>query len=106
MMSSWCPYLKALADERRFRIVREVAAAGELTCGQLVEKFDLSQPTISHHLKILVSAGVLQVRNVAQHHYLSVDAALLDTVGELLPRRTRGEPRRKRPLRAKTAAGR
>ena len=50
--------LRALADPSRFRMVQEIAAAGELSCGQIAEKFDVSQPTISHHLKILADAGV------------------------------------------------
>src|SRR5438105_9346002 len=54
--------LKALADPTRFRMVQEIAAAGELTCGQVAGHFDVSQPTISHHLKILSDAGIIQTR--------------------------------------------
>ncbi len=77
--------LKALADSKRFRMVQELAAAGELSCGQLGSRFDLAQPTVSHHLKILVEAGVLVARQQAQHHLISVNHALLDRVSELLP---------------------
>jgi len=45
--------LKALADKRRFRMVQTIAAAGELSCGELGAYFDLAQPTVSHHLKIV-----------------------------------------------------
>jgi ArsR family transcriptional regulator len=77
--------LKALADPNRFRMVQELAAAGELSCGQLAAHFDLSQPTMSHHLKILVDAGILDVRAEGKHHYVRVDRVLLDGLAALLP---------------------
>ena len=85
--------LKALADPTRFRMVREIAAAGELTCGQVGEKFQLTQPTISHHLKRLVDSGVLTVRHAGQNHYISVDRTLLARVIGLLPSRLRPRPK-------------
>jgi ArsR family transcriptional regulator len=69
--------LRALADERRFRMVQTIAAAGELSCGELGAHFDLAQPTVSHHLKILVDAGVLRTRRAGKHHYVAVDAKVL-----------------------------
>ena len=79
--------LKALSDSNRFRMVQEVAAAGELSCGQVVERFSLSQPTISHHMKILTEADVFSVRREGQHIFISVNNALLGELGALLPRR-------------------
>ena len=79
--------LKALSDANRFRMVQEIAAAGELSCGQVVELFHLSQPTISHHMKILTGANVLSVRREGQHCFISVKHGLLDEISELLPRR-------------------
>ncbi|MCI0573356.1 MAG: metalloregulator ArsR/SmtB family transcription factor [Myxococcaceae bacterium] len=79
--------MKALADPKRFRMVQEIAAAAELSCGQVGERFLLSQPAISHHLKILVDAGILLVRHEAQHRFISVDHALLREVGEVLAAR-------------------
>jgi ArsR family transcriptional regulator len=87
--------LKALADPSRFRIVQEIAAAGELSCGGVAELFDLSQPTISHHMKILADAGILVTRAEGKHHYTSVNHALLERLGELLPARL--SPDAKRP---------
>ena len=49
--------LKALGDPTRFRMMQEIAAAGELSCGEVADLFDVSQPTISHHLAILIAAG-------------------------------------------------
>jgi ArsR family transcriptional regulator len=79
--------LKALADPTRFRIVREVARASELNCGQVCALFSLSQPTISHHLKLLADAGVLVVRREGQRAHVTVNRELLDAVLALVPER-------------------
>jgi ArsR family transcriptional regulator len=77
--------LKALAHPRRFKMIREIAAAGELSCRQIGERFPLSQPTVSHHLKILGEAGLLQIRQDAQHHFVSVNRGLIQQVVSVLP---------------------
>jgi ArsR family transcriptional regulator len=55
------PLLKALADPARLRLLSLVASHedGEACVCDLNEAFDLSQPTISHHLKVLHEAGLL-----------------------------------------------
>ncbi len=88
--------LKALGHARRFRMVQELAAAGELSCGQLGDKFDLSQPTVSHHLKILMEAGLVTTRHQGQHHFLSVNHELLGELAALLPARLK-KPQAKKP---------
>ena len=52
--------LKALADPTRLRLVSMVAAhdGGEACVCDLTETLGLTQPTVSHHLKILVEAGI------------------------------------------------
>jgi ArsR family transcriptional regulator len=89
--------LKALSDANRFRMVREIAAAGTLGCGQVGERFALGQPTVSHHLKVLADAGILVVRREGQHAIISVDSLLLDEVVALLPARLRSRPVAVRP---------
>ena len=56
------PLLKALADPVRLRLMSLVASheGGEACVCDLAAAFDLSQPTISHHLKVLHDAGLLQ----------------------------------------------
>lgn len=58
---SIAPLLKALADPVRLRLLSLVAAheAGEACVCDLGDAFDLSQPTISHHLKVLHEVGLL-----------------------------------------------
>jgi ArsR family transcriptional regulator len=77
--------LRALGDPTRFRMVQEIAAGGELCCGQVAERFDVTQPTISHHLKVLCLAGLLSVRNQGKHRYISVNQPLLSNLASLLP---------------------
>jgi ArsR family transcriptional regulator len=53
---------RALADPTRVAIVNCLSAADEVCVCNLTETFDLSQPTISHHLKILREAGLVESR--------------------------------------------
>ena len=55
------PLLKALADPVRLRLMSLIAShsGGEACVCNLNDAFDLSQPTISHHLKVLHDAGLL-----------------------------------------------
>jgi ArsR family transcriptional regulator len=51
---------KALADPTRVAIVNSLSAAEEVCVCNLTATFELSQPTISHHLKILREAGLVE----------------------------------------------
>ena len=51
---------RALADPTRVAIVNRLSGADELCVCDLTAAFDLSQPTISHHLKILRGAGLVE----------------------------------------------
>jgi ArsR family transcriptional regulator, arsenate/arsenite/antimonite-responsive transcriptional repressor len=72
------PLLKALADPVRLRLLSLVAshAGGEACVCDLNEAFDLSQPTISHHLKVLHDAGLLdrEKRGVWAYYRVRTDA--------------------------------
>ena len=65
--------LKALADRSRFRMAQQIASAGELSCGQVGAHTRLTQPTVSHHLKILADAEIVCVRREGQHAILSIN---------------------------------
>jgi ArsR family transcriptional regulator len=82
------PLLKALADPVRLRLLSLIAshAGGEACVCELTDAFDLSQPTISHHLKVLHEAGLLDrdkrgvwVYYRARTQALSALAALIGT---------------------------
>lgn len=53
---------KALSDPARLRLFATIASSdtGEACVCDLVDTIDLTQPTVSHHLKVLVDAGLLQ----------------------------------------------
>lgn len=58
--------LKALADETRWRIVRELLAA-PLTVGELTEHLDVTQYNVSKHVRILREAGILETERDGKH---------------------------------------
>jgi ArsR family transcriptional regulator len=51
---------KALADPTRVAIINSLSAADEVCVCNLTDAFGLSQPTISHHLKVLREAGLVE----------------------------------------------
>lgn len=69
----------ALSDPTRRAIV-ETLAAGEAPFGALAERFDISRPAVSQHLKILREAGIVVARPDAQRRIYRLDD---DAFGEL-----------------------
>ena len=80
------PLLKALADPVRLRLLSLVAshADGEACVCDLNDAFDLSQPTISHHLKVLHEAGLLDRSKRGVWVYYRVRPEVLAQVSALL----------------------
>jgi ArsR family transcriptional regulator len=75
---------KALADPTRVAIVNHLSAADEVCVCNLVDSFELSQPTISHHLKILREAGLVEsARRGTWAYYRLVPEALVALRGTL-----------------------
>jgi len=69
---------KALADPTRIRIVNLLADSKEPVCACVLnESFDLSQPTLSHHLKKLVASGLLTREQRGTWAYFSIDSNAL-----------------------------
>ena len=65
----YIPIIKALSDETRLKIV-DMLSCGELCACKILEKFNITQPTLSYHMKILVSCGlVMSSRDGAWIHY-------------------------------------
>jgi DNA-binding transcriptional ArsR family regulator len=58
--------LKALADDTRWRIVREVLAQA-LTVGELVDRLGVSQYNVSKHLRVLGEAGIVEKERDGQY---------------------------------------
>jgi len=79
------PLLKALADPVRLRLVSLIAAGsgGEACVCDLNDAFDLTQATISHHLKVLHTAGLLDREKRGVWVYYAVRPAALAAVANL-----------------------
>lgn len=73
----------ALADPTRRAILARLAR-GEATVSELVAPFDLSQPTISNHLKVLERAGLVSRGRDAQFRPVRLEAAPLASAAEWL----------------------
>lgn len=78
--------LKALADPARLRLISIVAASeGQEACVcDLTDPIGLSQPTVSHHLKVLTDAGFLSRTKRGTWAYYSLVPGALDSVSRLL----------------------
>jgi len=78
--------LKALADPTRLRLVSMVAAhgGGEACVCELTEPLGLTQPTISHHLKILVDAGIFTRDKRGVWAYYALVPSALDALSAVL----------------------
>ena len=80
------PLLKALADPVRLRLMSLVASheGGEACVCDLNDAFDLSQPTISHHLKVLHQAGLLDRSKRGVWVYYRARTEALTDLGALI----------------------
>jgi len=80
------PLLKALADPVRLRLMSLVASrpGGEACVCDLNDAFDLSQPTISHHLKVLHEAGLVDRDKRGVWVYYRVRPQALASLGALI----------------------
>ena len=73
---------KALSDKTRLGIALNLSSSKkELTCSELSERFDLSQPAFSHHCQKLIQAGVINMRKEGATHYLSLNEESLKKSG-------------------------
>ncbi len=84
---------KALADPRRFEIFETIAAGEEMCCGSISECFPVSQATVSHHLKELADAGLIEARSEGQFKYFSARRDVLVAYAGELTQRINGKTR-------------
>lgn len=90
-------FAHALADDHRQQILR-LLWGRELCVRDLVQALGLSQPTVSHHLRILQRAGLLQAREAGRRTFYTLDVEALDRSLRALrmalrPTRRRGKRR-------------
>lgn len=75
---------KALADPTRVTIVNRLAAAEEVCVCDLTEAFELSQPTISHHLRVLREAGLVEASRRGTWAYYRLVPEAIDSLRSAL----------------------
>jgi len=81
-----------VADATRRDILRvlldasggETPGAGDISVSEIVTTLELSQPTVSKHLKVLREAGLVRVREEGQHRYYHLDAGPLEDIEDWL----------------------
>ena len=80
---------KALGDETRLRIFEAIANKKDMTCGDIVEMRGVTPATVSHHLKILYEAGLIECRKEGQFVYSRVQPETIESYTRALTRISR-----------------
>jgi ArsR family transcriptional regulator len=84
---------KALADPRRMAVLEVIAGERECPCQKLREEFPVSKATISHHIKELVRAGLVEAHRDGQYLNCEVRRDILEAYTAELLRRDGGRVR-------------
>ena len=74
---------KALADINRLMIV-DMLSCGELCACKILERFHITQPTLSHHMKILCDCGLVVGRKEGKWTHYALDASKVQEMEEFL----------------------
>ena len=69
--------LKAISDPKRLRIV-DMLSCGELCACKILEAFHITQPTLSHDMKVLIEAKIVNDRRDGKNIYYSLNKEPLD----------------------------
>ncbi|HZK39753.1 MAG TPA: metalloregulator ArsR/SmtB family transcription factor [Clostridia bacterium] len=80
---NYLPIFKALADETRLSIVQLLAHGEECGC-KILENFDITQPTLSYHMKVLCDSGLVQGLRDGSWMRYSLDKTVLKRAQTLL----------------------
>ena len=83
---------KALADPRRVGVLEAIADEQCCACQHLREQFPVSKATISHHIKELVRAGIVEARREGQYLHCLVRRETLEAYAAELLRRVGSDP--------------
>lgn len=86
---------KALNDPTR-REILELLREGDLTAGEIADRFDISKPSISHHLDLLRQADLVVSVKEGQFIYYSLNTTVMDEIMKWFMQFTPQQKRRKR----------
>jgi ArsR family transcriptional regulator len=83
MKNEYIRVFRAFTDESRVRVL-EMLRDGEQCACILLDGLKISQPTLSHHMKILCESGIVKSRRAGQWHYYSIDTDGCEHASRLL----------------------
>ena len=72
-------FFKALNDQTR-RDILDLLREGDMTAGEIADRFSFSKPTISHHLDLLRQAGLVESVRQGQFIYYSLNTTVMDEI--------------------------
>ena len=77
--------LKALADPRRYELLERIAKANcPLGCADALSALQIAPATLSHHVKELETAGLIEIERVGKFHNLKLRQGVLEALAETL----------------------
>ena len=77
--------LRAMSDPKRLRIV-DMLSCGELCACKILEEFHITQPTLSHDMKVLAEAGIVKQSREGKNIYYSLNNEALSAMYQCLGR--------------------
>lgn len=83
--------LKAISDPKRLQII-DMLSCGEMCACIILESFHITQPTLSHDMRILAEAGLVNCRRDGKNAFYSLNADVLDEVHSALGRMFHEKP--------------
>jgi ArsR family transcriptional regulator, arsenate/arsenite/antimonite-responsive transcriptional repressor len=95
--------LQALAEPTRMAIVRQLASDGEVCACDFTDCCGVSQPTVSHHLKVLREAGVVSAERRGTWIYYRLESKAASRIANLGQLLTAGAQRQPKRVTTKTA---
>ncbi len=72
----------AVADPYRMCILQEIYKKGTVRCCDVVGLTGLSQPTCSHHIKLLAESGLIDCRKQGRNHYFTLNKSHFKKLGQ------------------------
>ncbi|MGY3778742.1 ArsR/SmtB family transcription factor [Isobaculum melis] len=75
--------MKAIAEPNRLQILNMISSGEKCAC-EILDHFDFTQPTLSHHMKVLIDSGIVTARKEGKWHYYSLVVEKIDTFQDLM----------------------
>lgn len=81
LLKECIPIFSVLADENRHLILQLLLRNGEMNVNQITENLHLSRPAVSHHLKLMLQANAVSVKQIGKERYYAI--AMTDEIRKL-----------------------